>query len=215
MLVKNTFIDVPPPDATMAIGTRQRARSVPKDFGSKKNEWEAACHMLGYQHDPVKSQCTHTVVLEKCGCELGLDVSRSGNTLLVEGVGPGAVQWWNAQHVERQVMPGDNILEVNGVSGDTALLLQAIRASNTLTLTVQSSALRRRKRSDPNVASTFTQVPGHLSWPMRSERGVLQCWCDVDSSETPCLDVKVASQFAMPANEHTLQSLPLTLDSCH
>lgn len=199
-LVKNTFIDVP--SATPAVGTRQRARSIPKDFGSKKNEWESACHMLSYQHHPVKTQLTHTVVVEKCGCELGLDVSRSGDALLVENVGPGPVQWWNAQHLERPVLPGDRILEVNGVSGDTMMLLQAIRASSTLTLIVQSSEGPgpRRKSSEPNVASQLAQVHGHLSgWSMDT------------SGQMSCLDMKQPCAFPTPLSEH--QGLPLTLAS--
>lgn len=197
-LVKNTFIDVP--TATPAAGARLRARSVPKDFGSKKNEWEAACHMLSYQYDPVNSQPTHIVVVEKGGDGLGLDVSRSGDTLLVEGIGPGAIQCWNAQHAERPVMPGDHILEVNGVSGDTVLLLQAIRASSTLTLTVRSSVLPRRKRSEPNVATSLAPTPGHLSWPM-------------DPYQMPSFDVKAMNAFAMPVVEH--QSLPHTAAGYH
>merc|ERR1712224_243504 len=89
--VKNTFIDVPVTPVTPAVGARQRSRSCPKDMGSKKNEWEVACHVLSYQHTPVDSTLVRKVTVEKHGVELGLDVSHDGNALLVEGVGAGAV----------------------------------------------------------------------------------------------------------------------------
>lgn len=158
--VKNTFIEVPITPVTPAMGAQKRARSLPKNMGSKKNEWEVLCHVLSYQHCPVESKVVHTVTVEKHGGELGLDVSRDGEALLVEGVSPGAAEWWNTCHPEEAVMPGDRILEVNGVAGDALLMVQACRTAESLTLTVQRCAqMLSRKRSEPSFLSHTVDPP--------------------------------------------------------
>merc|ERR1719160_2358676 len=157
--LKNTFIEVPITPVTPAIGARRRSRSCPKDMWSKKDEWEVACHVLSYQHSPVQSK-VRTIEVEKNGAELGLDVSRDGEALLVEGVNPGAVQWWNNCHPEECVMPGDRILEVNGVAGDPLVMIQACRTAETLVLTVQPCVQELpTKLSEPTLPSPVLNLP--------------------------------------------------------
>lgn len=60
-VIKGTFINYPPPPPSPAHGTlsggtaRIRARSLPKDIGSPKSDFEIACHSLSYQHQPVST----------------------------------------------------------------------------------------------------------------------------------------------------------------
>jgi len=186
--VKNTFIEVPVTPATPAMGARRRSRSQPKDMGSKKDEWEVACHVLSYQHCPVESKVERTIVVEKHGAELGLDVSRDGEALLVEGVGPGAVEWWNTCHPAERVLPGDRILEVNGVVGDGMLMVQACRTAQTLVLKVQHSMqMLPRKLSEPSLPSP-------------------------QAVQTPSFDTMPVCAFALPCGER--QGLQLSLASC-
>lgn len=59
-LIKGTFINFkvsPPSPAHGAFSrgaARIRAKSLPKDVGSPKSDFEVACHSLSYQHTPVK-----------------------------------------------------------------------------------------------------------------------------------------------------------------
>lgn len=185
--LKNTFIHVPITPVTPAVGAKRRSRSCPKDMWSKKDEWEVACHVLSYQHSPVQSK-VRTIEVEKNGAELGLDVSRDGEALLVEGVNPGAVQWWNNCHPEECVMPGDRILEVNGVAGDPLVMIQACRTAETLVLTVQPCAqVLPRKLSEPSLPSPVLDLP----------------------VQTPTFDSMPVCSYALPCGER--QGLQLSL----
>jgi hypothetical protein len=184
-MVKNTFIEQPMPQA----GARRRTRSVPKDFGSTKDDWETACHVLSFQHQPVNSfAATHTIIVEKHGCELGLYVSQEGDALLVEDVGPGPVEKWNLSHPEEIVQIGDRILEVNDVSGDAPALLSAIQASDTLKLVVEPKP--HPTKDDSTASTTSGQSLKHewtledlTSTPSASEAGDL-LW-DMEPPTTP------------------------------
>lgn len=60
-VIKGTFINFPGPPPSPAHGTlssgtaRIRARSLPKDIGSPKSDFEVACHSLSYQTKPVST----------------------------------------------------------------------------------------------------------------------------------------------------------------
>merc|ERR1719160_1842429 len=137
-MVKNTFIDqISTPMLRLRKGCQRRARSVPKDMFSRKSEWESACHILSYQNCPVRSQDVRSqdvrkVTLEKKGGELGLNVVLNGSALLVDDIGPGVVDNWNAVHTDEPISIGDRILEVNGVNGDAVKLLEQCKVSDTL-----------------------------------------------------------------------------------
>jgi hypothetical protein len=157
-IVKNTFIE----QRVESKGSSRRTRSVPKDFGSKKDDWEIACHVLSFQHQPVNSlPYTQSIVIERHGCGLGLDVSCEGDALLIEDVGPGPVELWNLSHPDEVVQIGDRILEVNGVSGDASALLAAVQASDTLKLVVEPKA---HNAKDDGTGST-------VSGPVASDAG--------------------------------------------
>lgn len=199
--VKNTFIEVPITPVTPAMGAQKRSRSLPKNMGSNKNEWELACHVLSYQHCPVESReqsglgrAVRTITVDKHGGELGLDVSRDGEALLVEGVSPGAVEWWNACHPEEPVMPGDRILEVNGVAGNALLMVQACKTAETLTLTVRRCAqMLSRKRSEPSFPSPTSSSTARVV-------------------QTPSFDTMPVCAYAPPCCER--QGLQLFLAGC-
>lgn len=48
-IVQNTFIHAPlPPPTPLRLGAARRAKSLPKDVGSGREEWEAQCHALSF-----------------------------------------------------------------------------------------------------------------------------------------------------------------------
>merc|ERR1712136_624620 len=67
-IVHNTFIhQVAPP--TPEAGARSRASALPKDWGSDKSTYEAACHALSYLHKAVDSDGSATT------CEVAQEVA--------------------------------------------------------------------------------------------------------------------------------------------
>jgi hypothetical protein len=186
-MVKNTFIEQP----VQKEGARRRTHSVPKDFGSTKDDWETACHVLSFQHRPVKpSASIHAVNVERHGCGLGLDVSDDHEALLIEDVGPGPVELWNLSHPEEVVQIGDRILEVNGISGNASALLSAIQTFDTLELIVES---KPHHAKDDSTASTVSGQSLKHEWTLE------------DLTTTPCaseagdllLDMEPPSTFAL------------------
>jgi hypothetical protein len=55
--VQNTFIHSPlPPPTPFRLGAAHRSRSLPKDLGSDKDTWEAACQALGCSWLPERKE---------------------------------------------------------------------------------------------------------------------------------------------------------------
>jgi len=52
-MVQNTFIHAAPPPPTPPAGAKQRSHSLPKDIGSDKSDWEAACPSLASMPRPA------------------------------------------------------------------------------------------------------------------------------------------------------------------
>lgn len=63
---------------------------------------------------------------------LGLEVDwSSGNSLYIKEVQSGLIKDWNRKHSSgTEVAPGDSIMAVNGVTGDTQAMVKQIQASN-------------------------------------------------------------------------------------
>lgn len=202
-MVKNTFIEQP----VQREGKRRRAQSVPKDFGSTKDDWETACHVLSFQYRPVNpSASLRTINVETHGCGLGLDVSDSGEALLVEDVGPGPVELWNLSHPEEVVQIGDRILQVNGVAGDASVLLSAIQASDSLELVVEPKPLNTK---DDSTASTVSGQSLKHEWtledltstPCASEAGDLLCDMEPPTTtawQNPIANPELLCDFRVP-----------------
>lgn len=81
----------------------------------------------------------YKVTLKKVeGQKLGLDVDymaeRSVLPILV--ISGGIAEQWNKQHPERKMTPGDSVVEVNGIRGNVALMLEKCKADPTLELTI-------------------------------------------------------------------------------
>jgi len=204
-MVKNTFIELP----LQREGARVRSRSVPKDFGSTKDDRETACHVLSFQHRPVNSSAfTRSVVITRHGYGLGLDVSDDCEALLIEDVGPGPVELWNLSHPEEVVQIGDRILQVNGVSGNASELLSAIQASDTLELVVEP---KMHSTKDDSTASTASSQSLKNEWtlqdltstPCSSEAGDLLM--DMQPPATSVLQIPAATsgppcEFAVPSS---------------
>lgn len=173
-MVKNTFIEHPGQLTMEQQGARRRSRSVPKDFGSTKDDWETACHVLSYKHKSVRperslSTSVRKIVLERHGCDLGLAVSCEGKQdsefLLIEDVGPGPVELWNLSHPgETIVQAGDLILEVNGVSGDAQAMLRAVQAYDTLELTLELSSRNIERENMPSSPVPWEATSAPAAW---------------------------------------------------
>merc|ERR1719424_2243890 len=88
----------------------------------------------------VKQGQEYIIMLEKTeGVKLGLDV----DTMAEEGVLPiraitgGLVENWNNSHPDTQVLNGDKIIEVNGVRGDAASLVEKCAREQTLRMVLK------------------------------------------------------------------------------
>eukprot|EP00438_Fugacium_kawagutii_P010268 Skav225665 [mRNA] locus=scaffold1924:56810:58009:+ [translate_table: standard] len=84
----------------------------------------------------------YKVILKKTqGQKLGLDVDymaeRSVLPILV--ISGGIAQQWNKQHPERKMTQGDSVVEVNGIRGNVALMLEKCKTDPTLELTICKS----------------------------------------------------------------------------
>jgi hypothetical protein len=141
-----------PDDATKAYDTK----------GYDTKEYDTKDYNPGYVGDAdlvadeslSAEEATFTVTLRKAdGASLGLKIScdDSANALLVESVLPGgAVEAWNRQCTgdlhrffaggpgpQRAVIPGDRIIEVNGISGDPPRLSSECASKRLLKIKVQ------------------------------------------------------------------------------
>eukprot|EP00746_Dinoflagellata_sp_MGD_P124502 gnl/MRDRNA2_/MRDRNA2_59106_c0_seq1.p1 gnl/MRDRNA2_/MRDRNA2_59106_c0~~gnl/MRDRNA2_/MRDRNA2_59106_c0_seq1.p1 ORF type:complete len:718 (-),score=126.31 gnl/MRDRNA2_/MRDRNA2_59106_c0_seq1:277-2352(-) len=213
-IVKNTFIEHPDESTRQRESARRRSSSVPRNFGSAKDDWETACHMLSYQHRSVQpsnamsSVSTRKVIVQRHGCGLGLDVSceeESGlEFLLIEDVGPGPIELWNLSHPgDAMVQTGDRILEVNGVSGDANAMLQAVQASDTVELTLECcpyDAKREAAPSSPAPTACWDNPALSTTWPQ------LQPFGASASQMCPCPELAMSCQA--PLSTSLMQMVP-------
>lgn len=81
----------------------------------------------------------HVVFLKKSDAKLGIDVDYAPeDTLLpVLSVYGGLAAKWNHDHPEATVMPGDSIIEVNGLSGNAHGMMQKCETEEVLRMTIQ------------------------------------------------------------------------------
>jgi len=52
-MVQNTFIHAAATPVTPSLGAMKRSRSLPKNLGSERSQWEASCHALSFMSDTV------------------------------------------------------------------------------------------------------------------------------------------------------------------
>jgi len=55
-MVQNTFIHAAEAPVTPLPGAAKRSRSLPKNLGSARSDWEASCHALSFMAQPVDSE---------------------------------------------------------------------------------------------------------------------------------------------------------------
>jgi len=55
-MVQNTFIHAAEAPVTPLPGAAKRSRSLPKNLGSERSEWEASCHALSFMAQPVNQE---------------------------------------------------------------------------------------------------------------------------------------------------------------
>lgn len=77
-------------------------------------------------------------LVKSAGMKLGMDVDymaeRSVLPILV--ISGGLAEQWNKEHPERKMNAGDGVVEVNGVRGNVALMLEKCKSDPTLELTI-------------------------------------------------------------------------------
>lgn len=90
--------------------------------------------MAHFQHtaavETMEEEDQFTIMLNKAeGDLLGLDleVDNEEGALTVTGIYPGLVQEWNSKHPDRHACPGDDIVQVNDVSGSARDMLAELR----------------------------------------------------------------------------------------
>jgi len=52
-MVQNTFIHAAEAPVTPLLGAMKRSRSLPKNLGSERSQWEASCHALSFMPEPI------------------------------------------------------------------------------------------------------------------------------------------------------------------
>jgi hypothetical protein len=52
-MVQNTFIHAAEAPLTPLLGAMKRSRSLPKNLGSERSQWEASCHALSFKPEPA------------------------------------------------------------------------------------------------------------------------------------------------------------------
>jgi len=86
-------------------------------------------------HEEVTAEVEYYITLDRTdGKRLGIDVEHDcGNQLFIEAIdAEGLVAAWNKNNPDRQVHLDDRIVEVNGVRGETELLLHECMRDNVL-----------------------------------------------------------------------------------
>lgn len=78
----------------------------------------------------------YVIDLDKSGGErLGIDVDNlDGVTLLIESVNEGLVKNWNQKNADKEVRPGDRLVEVNGIRDDLVKLVDECKKDQMLTI---------------------------------------------------------------------------------
>jgi hypothetical protein len=115
---------------------------------------------------PKATFTTFTVELQKSDSDdkLGLDVDKTnGKTLVVAAVREGMAKIYNASvQFDKQIRPGDSIISVNEVSGDSQEMLAAVQSMK-LSLVVERpnpQATGKENAEDLSAAKTPLAAPG-------------------------------------------------------
>jgi len=88
----------------------------------------------------AKTGQEYIVTLTKTsGVTLGLDVDTMAEVgvLPIQAITGGLVEAWNAENPDTQVCKGDKIIEVNGVRGDGASLVERCARDQTLRMVLR------------------------------------------------------------------------------
>jgi len=117
------------------------------------------------QGKPAKNQ--YSITLDRTGgTNLGAQVNPGdGKTLVIESVLGGLFKDWNAANPRLQVVKGDRIVEVNGIRGSSAQILEECRQSKLLQVTLCREAEERRSALlAPSPAQRGEFLPDASRW---------------------------------------------------
>ncbi|CAK0797899.1 unnamed protein product [Prorocentrum cordatum] len=111
--------------------------------------------------DRVVQREFSVVLPREHGRALGLRAghSESGHALLVEDVaGGGLLEMWNRAYPSRQVIPGDEIVGVNGRSGDSRALAEELAEARRLEVVVRGTRWCEEPEGPPCTPSTVSEA---------------------------------------------------------
>mmetsp|Transcript_52500 Transcript_52500/g.132693 ORF Transcript_52500/g.132693 Transcript_52500/m.132693 type:complete len:502 (-) Transcript_52500:137-1642(-) len=135
---------------------------------------ELKCESRVQPSSSVDAEGTYVVMVDRSeGTRLGIDLaSKEGKPWWVKAIGDGLIMQWNQEHPEKRVSPGDSILEVNGVSGDLAMVREACTQRGSLRLLLQR-APQQGTRSSFDVR--FGIGGGPMRGPVRHDFAAESC----------------------------------------
>eukprot|EP00927_Polykrikos_kofoidii_P083510 TRINITY_DN8567_c0_g1_i1.p1 TRINITY_DN8567_c0_g1~~TRINITY_DN8567_c0_g1_i1.p1 ORF type:complete len:1004 (+),score=237.04 TRINITY_DN8567_c0_g1_i1:92-3103(+) len=103
---------------------------------------------------------TYTVVINKTvGTRLGASVDRrDGEGLLIESITEGLFLAWSRANPTKRVEPGDRIMEVNGVKGDSFLLVSECEKNQVMHMTL-ARAIQETQQPEQSEQQQPSQSP--------------------------------------------------------
>eukprot|EP00929_Paragymnodinium_shiwhaense_P010679 TRINITY_DN11553_c0_g1_i1.p1 TRINITY_DN11553_c0_g1~~TRINITY_DN11553_c0_g1_i1.p1 ORF type:complete len:1232 (-),score=375.72 TRINITY_DN11553_c0_g1_i1:54-3749(-) len=115
---------------------------LPGDFAHVTEEQVEATLRELEEEEKLGAPSEYLVELDKMGgMRLGINIEgRDGISLYISHISDGLVENWNAANPDRQMMVGDRVVEVNGLTGDAQVLSNELRRSEVLTMRVRRKA---------------------------------------------------------------------------
>lgn len=137
--------------------------------GGRHDGQREECREYNGRHEQCQKKCKeqsqeYTIVLEKTGgMTLGLDVDtmailHDSSVLPIRAISGGLVGIWNKHHPDMQVLHGDKIIEVNGVRGDVASLVEKCAREQTLSMVLKRASLKLEAEQKTSTRHAFVDT---------------------------------------------------------
>eukprot|EP00929_Paragymnodinium_shiwhaense_P039818 TRINITY_DN20863_c0_g2_i2.p1 TRINITY_DN20863_c0_g2~~TRINITY_DN20863_c0_g2_i2.p1 ORF type:complete len:1070 (+),score=349.90 TRINITY_DN20863_c0_g2_i2:99-3308(+) len=109
--------------------------------------------------DEADSEYEYVIELNKTeGVKLGIDVCKQTTSMLkISAVVGGLLKAWNERHAEHMVLPGDCIVDVNGVRGTAIQLAGECKKTGILRVTLRRGC--QEQETDAAVTTTVSMLP--------------------------------------------------------
>merc|ERR1719235_1063473 len=153
MMSKSPMMQAPPPYMPDPSGPAGQwvSKAAMEGASSSKAKGAAMSKAVSTEAAPMSKATFEVFIDHTSGERLGIDIfHEDGIVLLVTGITGGLVGAWNAAHPGQDIKMDDRIVEVNGVRGDSAKILEECKQHKPLRVTIerrsidQACALRKR-----------------------------------------------------------------------